>query len=160
MSNKISYMTQEGFKKLKGELDELKTTGRQEAAAAIGEAREKGDLSENAEYDAAKEAQGLLELKISQLEAVVANTRVIKEEDLDTSKVVVLSTVQVKQVNTGKEFVYTLVSQSEADLRAKKISVDSPIGQGLLGKKIGEIAHIQTPNGVVEFEILNISIKL
>lgn len=160
MSNKISYMTQEGYNKLKGELDELKTTGRQEAAKAIAEAREKGDLSENAEYDAAKEAQGLLELKISQMEAVMANTRIIREEDLDTSKVVVLSTVKLKQVKSGKEFTYTLVSQSEADLRAKKISVDSPIGEGLLGKAVGEIASIKTPNGVVEFEILDISINL
>lgn len=160
MSNKISYMTQQGYNKLKGELDELKTTGRQEAAKAIAEAREKGDLSENAEYDAAKEAQGLLELKISQMEAVMANTRIIKEEDLDTSKVVVLSTVKLKQVKSGKEFTYTLVSQSEADLRAKKISVDSPIGEGLLGKAVGEVARIQTPNGIVEFEVLDISINL
>ncbi len=160
MSNKISYMTQEGYNKLKGELDELKTNGRQEAAKAIAEAREMGDLSENAEYDAAKEAQGLLELKISQMEAVLANARVIREEDLDTSKVVILSTVKIKQVKSGKEFEYTIVSQSEANLRAKKISVDSPIGQGLLGKKIGEVAAVNTPNGTVEFEILDISIKL
>ncbi len=153
-------MTQTGYNKLKKELDDLKTTGRQEAAAAIAEAREKGDLSENAEYDAAKEAQGLLELKISQMEAVMANTRIIKEEDLDTSTVVVLSTVKIKQVKSGKEFTYTLVSQSEADLRAKKISVDSPIGEGLLGKAVGEVASIKTPNGLVEFEVLDISINL
>ena len=111
MSSKVSYMTQAGFDNFKAELDELKTTGRQEAATAIAEAREKGDLSENAEYDAAKEAQGLLELKISQMEAVLANTRIIKEEDLDASKVVILSTVKIKQTKSGKEFTYTLVSQ-------------------------------------------------
>ena len=160
MSSKVSYMTQASFDNFKAELDELKTTGRQEAASAIAEAREKGDLSENAEYDAAKEAQGLLELKISQMEAVLANTRIIKEEDLDASKVVILSTVKIKQTKSGKEFTYTLVSQSEANLRAKKISVDSPIGKGLLGKEIGDIAEVHTPRGKMEFEILDISINL
>lgn len=153
-------MTQEGYDKLKSELDDLKTTGRVDAAKAIAEAREKGDLSENAEYDAAKEAQGLLELKISQMESTLANTRIIKEEDLDSSKVVILSTVKIKQLKTGKAFTYTLVSQSEANLRAKKISVESPIGKGLLGKKIGEVAQVVTPNGHVEFEVLDISINL
>lgn len=158
--NKVSYMTQEGYDKLKTELDDLKTTGRVDAAKAIAEAREKGDLSENAEYDAAKEAQGLLELKISQMESALANTRIIKEEDLDSSKVVILSTVKIKQLKTGKAFTYTLVSQSEANLRAKKISVESPIGKGLLGKKVGEVAQVVTPNGHVEFEVLDISINL
>jgi transcription elongation factor GreA len=158
--NKVSYMTQEGYDKLKTELDDLKTTGRVDAAKAIAEAREKGDLSENAEYDAAKEAQGLLELKISQMESTLANTRIIKEEDLDSSKVVILSTVKIKQLKTGKAFTYTLVSQSEANLRAKKISVESPIGKGLLGKKVGEVAQVVTPNGHVEFEVLDISINL
>lgn len=158
--SKVSYMTQEGYDKLKSELDDLKTTGRVDAAKAIAEAREKGDLSENAEYDAAKEAQGLLELKISQMESTLANTRIIKEEDLDSSKVVILSTVKIKQLKTGKAFTYTLVSQSEANLRAKKISVESPIGKGLLGKKIGEVAQVVTPNGHVEFEVLDISINL
>ena len=153
-------MTQEGFDKLSGELEELKTTGRQEAAKAIGEAREKGDLSENAEYDAAKDAQGLLELKISEMEKTLSTARVIKQEDLDTSSVVVLSTVKIKQVKSGKEFTYTLVSQSEANLKAGKISVDSPIGKGLLGKAIGEIADVQTPGGSMEFEILDIAINL
>ena len=153
-------MTQEGYDKLKTELDDLKTTGRVDAAKAIAEAREKGDLSENAEYDAAKEAQGLLELKISQMESTLANTRIIKEEDLDSSKVVILSTVKIKQLKTGKAFTYTLVSQSEANLRAKKISVESPIGKGLLGKKVGEVAQVVTPNGHVEFEVLDISINL
>ncbi len=160
MSQKVSYTTQAGYDKLKAELDELKTTGRQEAAKAIGEAREKGDLSENAEYDAAKEAQGLLELKISQMEAVMASLRIIKESDLDASTVVVLSTVKIQQVKTGKEFSYTLVSQAEANLKAKKISVDSPIGQGLLGKAVGETADIKTPNGIVSFKVLDISINL
>lgn len=158
--SKYSYMTQEGFNKLKAELEELKTTGRQDAAKAIAEAREKGDLSENAEYDAAKEAQGLLELKISEMEKTLSMARVIKQEDLDTSSVVVLSTVKIKQVKSGKEFTYTLVSQSEANLRAGKISVDSPIGQGLLGKAVGEIAEVQTPGGSMEFEILDIAINL
>ncbi len=158
--SKYSYMTQEGFDKLKGELEELKTTGRQDAAKAIAEAREKGDLSENAEYDAAKEAQGLLELKISELEKTLSMARVINQEDLDTSSVVVLSTVKIKQVKTGKEFAYTLVSQSEANLRAGKISVDSPIGQGLLGKSVGEVAQVNTPGGTMEFEVLDISINL
>lgn len=153
-------MTQEGFDKFKDELETLKTDGRQAAAKAIGEAREKGDLSENAEYDAAKEAQGLLELKISQMEKVLSTARVIKQEDLDASSVVILSTVKIKQVKSKKEFEYTLVSQSEANLRAGKISVDSPIGKGLLGKKVGEIADVETPRGTMKFEILDIAIKL
>lgn len=158
--SKYSYMTQDGFNKLKAELEDLKTTGRQDAAKAIAEAREKGDLSENAEYDAAKEAQGLLELKISEMEKTLSMARVIKQEDLDTSSVVVLSTVKIKQVKSGKEFEYTLVSQSEANLRAGKISVDSPIGKGLLGKTVGEIAEVQTPGGLMEFEILDIAINM
>ncbi|MFK7798148.1 MAG: transcription elongation factor GreA [Aureispira sp.] len=158
--SKYSYMTQDGFDKLKGELEDLKTTGRQEAAKAIGEAREKGDLSENAEYDAAKEAQGLLELKISEMEKTLSMARVIKQEDLDASSVVVLSTVKIKQVKSGKEFAYTLVSQSEANLRAGKISVDSPIGKGLLGKTVGEIAEVHTPGGVMKFEVLDIAINM
>jgi transcription elongation factor GreA len=160
MAEKISYMTREGYDKLKAELEELKSTGRQDAAKAIAEAREKGDLSENAEYDAAKEAQGLLELKINQMEAILANARVVKSEDLDASKVVVLSTVTIKNTKTKKTMEYTLVSESEADLKAKKISVNSPIGQGLLGKKIGDIAEVQTPRGSIEFEIVDISINL
>jgi transcription elongation factor GreA len=158
--SKYSYMTQEGFDKFRGELEELKGEGRQAAAKAIGEAREKGDLSENAEYDAAKEAQGLLELKISQMEKVLSTARVIKQEDLDASSVVILSTVKIKQVKTKKTVEYTLVSQSEANLREGKISVDSPIGKGLLGKVVGDIAEVHTPRGVMEFEILDIAIKL
>lgn len=153
-------MTQEGYDRLKSELDELKTEGRQDAAKAIAEAREKGDLSENAEYDAAKEAQGLLELKISEMEKTLSMARVIKQEDLDASSVVVLSTVKLRQTKNNKEFTYTLVSKSEANLRAGKISVESPIGKGLLGKAVGDIAEIQTPGGKMAFEVLEISINL
>lgn len=150
-------MTQEGYDKLKNELEHLKSVGRQEAAKAIAEAREKGDLSENAEYDAAKDAQGMLEAKINGLDKAMANARVLDESSIDTSKVTVLSKVTIKN-GAGKEFVYKLVSQSEANLKEKKISVDSPIGQGLLGKKVGESAEITTPRGVMKFEILDISI--
>jgi transcription elongation factor GreA len=153
-------MTQEGFDKFRKELETLKTDGRQDAAKAIGEAREKGDLSENAEYDAAKEAQGLLELKISQMEKILSTSRVINQEDLDASSVVILSTVKIKQLKTKKEFEYTLVSQSEANLRAGKISVDSPIGKGLLGKVVGDVAEVETPGGIMKFKILDIAIKL
>jgi len=158
--SKYSYLTREGYDKLKAEIEELKTVERQKAARQIAEAREKGDLSENAEYDAAKEAQGLLEMRISQLEAIFSTARIIREEDLDTSQVVILSTVKMRQTKTGKEFSYTLVSETEADLKTGRISVTSPIGKGLLGKKIGDIAEIQTPNGKTEFEILDISINL
>ncbi len=157
--SKYSYLTREGYDRLKAELDELKTVERPKAARQIAEAREKGDLSENAEYDAAKEAQGLLELKISQMEAIFAHSRVLNEEDLDLSSVVVLSSIDLKNVKTGKNFTYTLVSETEADLKLGKISVTSPIGKGLLGKKIGEIATIITPAGTIELEILNIFIK-
>ncbi len=158
--SKYSYMTQEGYDRLKSELDELKTEGRQDAAKAIAEAREKGDLSENAEYDAAKEAQGLLYLIISEMEKTLSLARVINLEDLDASSVVVLSTVKLRQTKNNKEFTYTLVSKSEANLRAGKISVESPIGKGLLGKSVGEIAEIQTPGGKMEFEVLDISINM
>ncbi|WCL82979.1 transcription elongation factor GreA [Saprospira sp. CCB-QB6] len=160
MSKQISYMTREGYNKLKKELEELKTVERQKVAQQIAEAREKGDLSENAEYDAAKEAQGLLELKINQMEAVMANARIVDGADLDASKVVVLSTVKMKNLKTKKTMSYTLVSESEADLKAKKISVNSPIGKGLLGKAVGDIADIQTPGGIMQVEILDIKIEL
>jgi len=153
-----SYMTQEGYDKLKAELENLKTTERAKAAAAIAEAREKGDLSENAEYDAAKDAQGLLEAKINELEKAMSNARVIDESELDTSQVTVLSIVRLKNLKLGKEISYRLVSETEANLKEKKISVNSPIGQGLLGKAVGEKAAIQTPGGIIEFEILEISI--
>jgi transcription elongation factor GreA len=153
-------MTREGYEKLKFELDELRTVERQKVARQIAEAREKGDLSENAEYDAAKEAQGLLELKIKQMEEVLANARIVNESDLDSSKVVILTTVKLKNLKTKKNVEYTLVSETEADLKAGKISVNSPIGQGLLGKSKGDVADIQTPGGNIQFEILDISINL
>ena len=154
----VNYLTQEGYDKIKKELDELKSNGRREAAQAIAEAREKGDLSENAEYDAAKDAQGLLELKINELEKALANARVIDASQVDTSKVTVLSKVTIRNVKTKKDLVYQLVSESEADLKAKKISIGSPIGQGLLGKKEGDIAEITTPRGPLQFEIINITV--
>lgn len=155
--SRISYLTEEGFNKLKADLEELKTTGRQEVARAIGEAREKGDLSENAEYDAAKDAQGMLELKINEMETVLANSRIIDESQIDTSMVTILSSVTLLNKRTNKEVTYKLVSETEANLKEKKISVSSPIGEGLLGKKIGDIAEISTPGGVLQFEILNIT---
>jgi len=155
--SKISYYTAEGLKELKDELDYLREVERQRASNAIAEARDKGDLSENAEYDAAKEAQGMLELKISKLEEIVANARIIDESQLDLSKVLVHSTVKIKNQSNGAEMKYKLVAQSEADLKSGKISVDSPIGKGLLGKKAGEVAEIQVPNGLLKFEILEIS---
>ncbi|MEN8667369.1 MAG: transcription elongation factor GreA, partial [Flavobacteriaceae bacterium] len=144
MSN-VSYYTAEGLKKLREELNHLRDIERPKASQAIAEARDKGDLSENAEYDAAKEAQGLLELKIAKLEATVAGARLIDESQLDTSKVLVLSTVKVKNTTNGMEMTYTLVAESEADLKSGKISVNSPIGKGLLGKKVGEVAEITVP---------------
>ncbi|WP_419212859.1 transcription elongation factor GreA [Maribacter sp. X9] len=156
MSN-VSYYTAEGLKKLKAELNHLRDVERPKASQAIAEARDKGDLSENAEYDAAKEAQGLLEMKISKLEATVANARLIDESQLDTSKVLVLSTVKLKNQNNGTEMTYKLVAESEADLKSGKISVNSPIGKGLLGKKVGDTAEITVPNGTLKFEILEIT---
>lgn len=153
----VSYYTAEGLKKLREELDHLKSIERPKASQAIAEARDKGDLSENAEYDAAKEAQGLLELKIAKMEEVVSNARLIDESQLDISKVLVLSTVKIKNQTNGMELKYTLVAESEADLKTGKISVTSPIGKGLLGKSVGEIAEINVPNGVLKFEILEIS---
>ena len=156
--SKISYYTEEGLNKLKEELNHLKTTGRSDIARQIAEARDKGDLSENAEYDAAKDAQGLLEMKRAKLEAVVGNARVMDEKTIDTSKVSVLSKVKIKNKKNGATMTYTLVSEEEADLKSGKISVASPIGKGLLGKKVGEITRIQVPAGKVEFEIQEISL--
>ena len=155
--SKVSYYTLEGLKKLREELDYLRDIERPKASQAIGEARDKGDLSENAEYDAAKEAQGLLEMKISKMEETVANARLIDESQLDTSKVLVLSTVKLKNQTNGMEMTYTLVAESEADLKTGKISVNSPIGKGLLGKSVGDIAEIKVPNGTLKFDILEIS---
>ena len=157
MSN-ISYMTQEGYDKLSAELDKLKTKGREEVANAIAEAREKGDLSENAEYDAAKDAQGMLELKINEMEKALANTRIVDKSQLDSSKVTILAKVTIKNLKINKELTYQLVSESEANLREKKISVESPIGKGLLGKAIGEVATISTPAGEIDFKIIDISL--
>lgn len=154
--SKVSYYTADGLKKLKAELNQLRDVERPRASEAIGEARDKGDLSENAEYDAAKEAQGLLELKISKMEELVANARVIDESQLDTDKILVHSNVKIKNQTNGAEMKYKLVAQSEADLKAGKISVDSPIGQGLLGKKVGDIAEINVPSGIMKFEIKEI----
>ncbi len=156
MSN-ISYYTPEGLERLKNELQELKTKGRADMARQIAEARDKGDLSENAEYDAAKDAQGLLELKISKLEEVVANARVIDESSIDTSKAGILSTVKIKNKKNGMEVKYTLVSEEEADLKAGKISIKSPIGKGLMGKEVGQVAIVDAPAGKIEFDILEIS---
>ncbi len=153
----LSYYTAEGLKKLKEELDHLKSVMRPKASADIAEARDKGDLSENAEYDAAKEAQGMLEMRIAKLEGVYSNARLIDESHLDTSKVLVLSNVKIKNQTNGMEIIYTLVAESEADLKTGKISVTSPIGKGLLGKSVGEIAEITVPNGTLKFEILEIS---
>jgi len=154
---KISYYTQEGLKELRVKLDHLKDVERPCASQAIGEARDKGDLSENAEYDAAKEAQGMLEMEISKLEETLSNARIIDESKLDSSKVLVHSMVKIKNLTNSAVMVYKLVAQSEANLAQGKISVDSPIGKGLLGKKLGDIAEIEIPNGNVKFEILEIS---
>ena len=156
--SKLSYYTEEGLKKLKDELHALKTRGRSDMAKQIAEARDKGDLSENAEYDAAKDAQGLLELKISKLEDLVANARVIDESTIDTSKVSILTKVKLQNISNKQTVTYTLVAEEEADLKSGKISVKSPIGQGLLGKKVGDTADIKVPAGVVKFEVLEISL--
>jgi transcription elongation factor GreA len=156
MSN-VSYFTEEGLQKLKDELKQLRNVERPSISRQIGEARDKGDLSENAEYDAAKEAQGLLEMKISKLETLIGNARVVDESQLDTSKVLVLCKVKIRNVANKSEMEYTLVSEKEADLKAKKISVDSPIGKGLLGKKVGDIAEVQVPSGLMKFEIIEIN---
>lgn len=153
----VTYVTEEGMAKLKAELKELKSVERPKISAQIAEARDKGDLSENAEYDAAKEAQGLLELRISKLETLIANSRIIDETQVDNSKVFILSTVKLRNMANKAEMKYTLVAEKEADLKSGKISVDSPIGKGLLGKAVGEIAEIKIPSGVLKFEILEIS---
>jgi transcription elongation factor GreA len=155
--SQINYYTEEGLKKLKDELHDMKTVQRPSISAQIAEARDKGDLSENAEYDAAKEAQGLLEMKIAKMEAIIANARLIDNTNIDNSKVFILSKVKIKNVANNMEMEYTLVAENEADLKEKKISVDSPIGKGLLGKAKGEVADVQTPNGIIKFEILDIN---
>lgn len=155
--SKVSYYNEEGLKRLREELKYLKDIERPKASQAIAEARDKGDLSENAEYDAAKEAQGLLELQISKMETTLSNARLIDESQLDTTKVLIHSTVEVKNNSNGAKMKYKLVAQSEADLKTGKISVDSPIGKGLLGKKEGEVVRISVPSGTIELEIVSIS---
>ncbi len=153
----VQYFTPEGLRKLQDELNQLKSVERPKISQQIAEARDKGDLSENAEYDAAKDAQGLLELKISKLEEVVASARLLDESKLDSSRVLVLSKVKIRNKSNGQEMTYTLVAENEADLKEGKISVTSPIGKGLLGKKEGEVAEITVPSGKMHFEIVSIS---
>ncbi|HEX5001357.1 MAG TPA: transcription elongation factor GreA [Bacteroidia bacterium] len=155
--SQVNYYTEDGLKKLQEELSHLKTIERPSISKQIAEAREKGDLSENAEYDAAKEAQGLLELKISKMEEVLANARLIDESKIDLSKVSVMSIVRIRNLSNKAEMSYTLVAETEADLKSGKISVTSPIGKGLLGKKQGEVVDIEVPSGIVKFEIVEIS---
>lgn len=154
----INYVTKETLEKLKEELQHMKGIERPAASRAIAEAREKGDLKENAEYDAAKEAQGMLEARIAKLEGDIANARILETSDIDTSKVSVLTKVTITNMTTKKTVTYHIVSEKEADLKAGKISVTSPIGKGLLGKAVGEIAEVQAPNGVISFKVENISI--
>ena len=158
MSNEIIYLTAEGMNKLKEELHHLVSVERPAAAAAIAEARDKGDLSENAEYDAAREAQGLLEMRIANLEQTLQKARIIDETKIDTSKVQILSRVHLKNLATQKEVTYTLVSDHEANLKEGKISVGTPIGKALIGHKKGEVVDVVAPAGVMKFEILDISI--
>ncbi len=154
----VNYVTKETLEQMKEELTQLKTSGRAEIAYAIAEAREKGDLKENAEYDAAKEAQGIHEAKIAKLEAMVVSARIIDIKDVDISKVSILSKVKITNVSTKKTVEYQIVSEKEADAKAFKISASSPIGKGLLGKHVGEVAEITAPGGVIKFRIENISI--
>ncbi len=156
MSN-VNYYTAEGLQKLKDEVHLLKTVERPKISQQIAEARDKGDLSENAEYDAAKEAQGMLEAKIAKMENLLANARIIDDSEIDTSKVFIHSTVRIKNQKNGAEVTYTLVAESEANLAQKKISVDSPIGKGLLGKSVGDVTEVTVPAGVIPFEILEIT---
>jgi transcription elongation factor GreA len=153
----LSYYTEEGLKKLKSELKEMESVERPKISQQIAEARDKGDLSENAEYDAAKEAQGLLEMRISKLKEAIANARLVDESQMDDSRAFILSTVTVKNKTNGQEMSYTLVAENEADLALRKISVESPIGKGLLGKELGDTADVETPGGIIQFEIINIS---
>ena len=154
----VSYFTEEGLSKLKNELHLLKTTGRKKIAQQIADARDKGDLSENAEYDAAKEAQGLHELKISKLESALSNAKVIDKKNIDASKVSILSMVEIKNLQNSMKFTYQIVAEEESDLKLGKLSVKSPIGSSLLGKKKGDKVSIHTPSGNIKFEILKISL--
>jgi len=154
----IGYYTEEGLNKMRAELQQLKTVERKAATQAVVEARDKGDLSENAEYDAAREAQALLELRIAKLEDVIANARIVDESQIDLTKVSILTTVKIKNVSNGTQMKYTLVAENEADFKIGKISVDSPIGRALLGKKVGENVEVQVPAGKVTFQITDITI--
>ena len=155
--SQINYYSPEGLQKLKDELYDLVHVQRPSISNQIAEARDKGDLSENAEYDAAKEAQGILEMRISKLEAVIANARLIDDTNIDKTKAFILSTVKIRNKANQMEIEYTLVAESEADIKVRKISVDSPIGKGLLGKKVGDVVDIQTPGGLMQFEIISLS---
>ena len=155
--SQLSYYTEEGLQNLKDEIRQLETYERPKVSQQIADARDKGDLSENAEYDAAKEAQGLLEARIATLKEKLVNARLVDESQIDTSKVLILSTAKIRNVKNGMEVSYTLVAENEADLKARKISIDSPIAKGLLGKSVGEIAEVQTPGGIVEFEVVEIT---
>ena len=154
---KINYYTEAGLKKLRDQLQDMERVQRPIISAQIGEAIDKGDLSENAEYDAAKEAQGLLEMKIAKLQTVIMGARLIDETNIDTTRALILSNVRIKNLSNNSEVTYTLVAENESDLKEKKISVDSPIGKGLLGKSLGDVANIETPRGVIQFEILEIT---
>ncbi len=155
--SEVVYYTEEGLEKLKADLDQLKSVERPSVARQIAEARDKGDLSENAEYDAAKEAQGLLEAKIAKMEAEFSKARILDESQIDTSKVLIMSKVTIKNSANGAKMTYTIVPESEADLKTKKISISSPIAKGLLGKEVGDTAEIQVPNGLMKFEIVDIN---
>lgn len=155
---KVSYVTEQGLEKLKKELEQLETVERPKISQQIAEARDKGDLSENAEYDAAKEAQGLLEMKISKLQDTIANSRILDQSKLDTSTVQILNKVKIKNKKNGAVMEYTIVSDSEANLKEGKMSINTPIAKGLLGKKVGDVAEVEVPNGIMEFEILDISL--
>ena len=156
--SKVAYMTEEGLAKLKAELSQLVKVERPSISEQIAEARDKGDLSENAEYDAAKEAQGLLEMKIAKLEDMLANARIIDESKIDTNTVQIMNRVKLKNCKTEKVVEYTIVSENESDIKAGKIAVTTPIAKGLLGKKVGEVADIIVPSGPLKFEIIDISI--
>lgn len=153
----IKYYTAEGLQALKDELEQLERVERPKISEQIGEAIDKGDLSENAEYDAAKEAQGIMETRIVKLKNIVANARILDESQIDNSKVLILSKVTIKNIKNGMQVQYTLVAENEADLKAKKISMESPIGKGLLGKRVGDIADVKTPGGIIQFEIIDIA---
>jgi len=156
--SKVSYITEEGLKKLREELAHLESVERPNISKQIAEARDKGDLSENAEYDAAKEAQGMLEMKIAKLKETIASSRIIDESKLDTSKVQIMNKVKIKNLKNNAVMTYTLVSESEADLKAGKLSISTPIAKGLLGHKVGDKVDIQVPSGIIPFEVLEISL--